>query len=68
MLKKVTPSKERDLEKFKEQIVSFLENEIVSRYYFQNGRAIQSFKNDPFIDSSLEIIQNISKYNTILGN
>jgi len=67
MLAKVTPSKERDLEKFKAQIISFLENEIVSRYYFQNGRAIQSFKNDPFINSSLEILQNSSKYNTILG-
>ncbi len=67
MLAKVTPSKERDLEKFKAQIISFLENEIVSRYYFQNGRAIQSFKNDPFIDSSIEILQNSSKYNTILG-
>ncbi len=68
MLLKVTPSKERDLKKFKAQIISFLENEIVSRYYFQNGRAIQSFKNDPFIDSSLEILENTSKYNTILGN
>lgn len=67
MLTKVTPSKERDLEKFKDQITSFLENEIISRYYFQNGRAIQSFKNDPFIDSSIEILQNTARYNTILG-
>ena len=68
MLAKVTPSKERDLEKFKDQIISFLENEIISRYYFQNGRAIQSFKNDLFIDSSIEILQDDTKYNTILGN
>ena len=67
MLEKVTPSKERDLEKFKEQIISFLDNEIISRYYFQDGRAVQSFKNDLFIESSLEILQNTSKYNTILG-
>ncbi len=68
MLAKVTPSKERDLEKFKTQIITFLENEIISRYYYQNGRAIQSFKNDPFIETSIEILQNSSEYNTILGN
>jgi len=64
----VVPSKERDLEKFKSQIRSILENEIVSRYYFQNGRAQNSFREDPFIEESQSILQNIPKYNTILGN
>ena len=68
LMSKVTPSKERDLEKFKTQIKLLLENEIISRYYYQNGRAIQSFKDDVFIDKSLEILQDKSKYNTILGN
>ena len=68
LMSKVTPSKERDLEKFKTQIKLLLENEIISRYYYQNGRAIQSFKDDAFIDKSLEILQDKSKYNTILGN
>jgi carboxyl-terminal processing protease len=64
----VVPSKERDLEKFKSQIKSILENEIVSRYYYQNGRAQNSFREDPFIEESQSILQNIPKYNTILGN
>jgi len=68
LMSKVTPSKERDLEKFKTQITLILENEIISRYYYQNGRAIQSFKDDVFIDKSMEILQDKSKYNTILGN
>tara|TARA_B110000285_G_scaffold23535_1_gene22702 strand:+ start:1771 stop:3402 length:1632 start_codon:yes stop_codon:yes gene_type:complete len=68
LMSKVTPSKERDLEKFQTQIKLILENEIISRYYYQNGRAIQSFKDDVFIDKSLEILRNKSKYNTILGN
>lgn len=67
LMTKVTPSKERDLEKFKTQIKLLLENEIISRYFYQNGRAIQSFKDDAFINKSMEILQNKSKYNTILG-
>lgn len=67
LLAGVTPSKERDLEKFKSQIKYILENEIVSRYFFQSGRAQNSFRDDPFIQSSTEILQNISRYNTILA-
>jgi carboxyl-terminal processing protease len=66
LLAKVVPSKERDLEKFKEEIKELLENEIVSRYYFQKGRAIDSFKHDPVIKKSLELLKELSSYNTIL--
>ena len=67
LLAGVTPSKERDLEKFKSQIKYILENEIVSRYFFQSGRAQNSFRDDPFIQSSTKILQNITEYNTILS-
>lgn len=67
LLAKVVPSKERDLEKFKEEIKTLLENEIVSRYYFQKGRAEDSFRSDQYITKSLEILKNIKEYNTILG-
>ncbi len=66
LLKKVVPSKERDLEKFKTEILDLLENEIISRFYFQKGRAQHAFKNDKYVKSALEILTNQSKYNTIL--
>lgn len=66
LMLKVTPSKERDLEKFKNQISKILENEIVSRYYFQKGRAEHSFREDDYIKKSVEVLKDISKYNTIL--
>ena len=65
---KVTPSKERDLEKFKSEIKELLENEIVSRYYFQRGRAEHAFREDKFVSESIDILQNKTRYNTILGN
>ena len=67
LLAKVVPSKERDLEKFKEEIKILLENEIISRYYFQKGRAEDAFRSDLTIAKSLEILKNIKEYNTILG-
>ena len=67
LLAKVIPSKERDLEKFKEEIKILLENEIISRYYFQKGRAEDSFRTDLSIAKSLILLKNSKEYNTILG-
>ncbi len=68
LLQKVHPSKERDLNKFKIEILELLENEIVSRYYFQKGRALNSFKNDKTLIKGVEILGKTSEYNTILKN
>jgi carboxyl-terminal processing protease len=66
MLEKVTPSKDRDLDKFKKEISELLEDEIISRYYYQEGRTIQQLKADPVIQKGIEILQAPTQYNTIL--
>lgn len=66
LLSKVIPSKERDLEKFKPEIVEILENEIVSRYYYQKGRAENLFKHDEDIFKAIEVLTDQTSYNTIL--
>jgi carboxyl-terminal processing protease len=66
MFKKVTPSKERDLEKFKTEIKDILENEIISRYYYQKGRAMHEFRNDNYVDKAKTVLKNPSEYNKIL--
>lgn len=68
LLEKVVPSKERDLEKFESQIKQLIENEIVSRYHYQNGRSIHAFKDDVYMQRALEILKSDREYNTILGN
>jgi carboxyl-terminal processing protease len=68
LLEKVVPSKERDLDKFKPELSELIENEIVSRYYYQRGRAEQAFKSDVYMLETMKIFQNLSAYNTILGN
>lgn len=66
MLEKVTPSKDRDLDKFKKEISELLEDEIISRYYYQEGRTIQQLKADPVVQKGIEILQTPTQYNTIL--
>lgn len=66
MLEKVTPSKDRDLDKFKKEISELLEDEIISRYYYQEGRTIQQLKADPVVQKGIEILQAPTQYNTIL--
>jgi carboxyl-terminal processing protease len=67
LMAKVVPSKERDLEKFKAEITDLLENEIISRYYYQKGRAIHSFRDDDVLKKAIEILKDTKQYNTILG-
>lgn len=67
LLAKLTPSKARDLEKFKAEIKELLENEIVSRYYFQNGRIINSFTSDRIVLKAIEILQDNKTYNNTLN-
>ena len=67
LLAKLTPSIERDLEQFKNEIIPFLENEIISRYYFQKGRAVQSFKNVLELKEATRILSNSKEYNNILS-
>lgn len=66
MISKVTPSKERDLQKFKAEISEMLENEIISRYYYQKGRTIASLKNDIVVQRAIKVLTDSTEYNTIL--
>jgi carboxyl-terminal processing protease len=66
MLLKVTPSKERDLDKFEKEIRELLEYEIISRYYYQEGRAKHTLQTDPVVLKGIEILGSLPQYNTIL--
>ena len=66
LLAKVVPSKERDLEKFKPEIMELVENEIVSRYYFQKGRIINSFRTDRFIEKANDLLLDNNAYSKTL--
>jgi len=66
MYELVHPSAERDLDKFKHEIMELLENEIVSRYYFQNGRIVNSFKFDDTMTEAIKVLSDMTRYNQLL--
>jgi carboxyl-terminal processing protease len=61
---KIKPDKASDLKKFKREIKEYLENEIVARYYYQNGRVKNNLPIDPYIAKAKEVFS--SDYQKIL--
>ncbi len=61
------PSKERDLVKFKSEIVEILEDEIIGRYYYQTGRIEHALVDDTFILEAVKILNDQTRYNQILN-
>lgn len=64
---KVKHNKENDLNTFKDEIIELLENEIVSRYYYQSGRLENNLKNDANIKKAIEVLRNQEEYQKILS-
>ena len=64
---KLHTTKKTDFIKFKQEIKQILETHIVSRYYFEKGKVLQSFQYDKEVDLGKEIINNSIKTNAILA-
>lgn len=63
---KLAPSNDNDLEKFKSEIVELLEEEIISRYYFQNGRIEASLGRDPYIEQAVSLLNDSERFSGVL--
>ena len=63
---KLAHDKEKDLETFKDDIKKYLKDEIVGRYYYQDGRIRASIDNDETVFKAVEILQNKESYKSIL--
>lgn len=67
LLASLKPNLIEDMARYKDEIIELLENEIVSRYYYQNGRVEASLKSDPYMKEAKEVLQNQSRYKNILA-
>lgn len=63
---KITHNKKDDVMKYKPEIKQFLEEEIASRYYFQNGRLEASMKDDDELKEAIAILNDNARYKQIL--
>lgn len=58
--------KTHDIDRCRDEITEFLKLEIVSRYYFQQGRLIVSLENDPDIDKAVDLVSGSEVLDAIL--
>jgi carboxyl-terminal processing protease len=66
LLVKIKNSKDNDLQEARPIIKRLLEEEIVSRYYFQKGRLEFSLKNDSDVKLAAEVLKDNARITTIL--
>lgn len=63
---KMKAEKRNDLLKYKADIKDILKQEIVSRYYYQDGRIKASFKSDDNIKKAITLLSNPAEYHKVL--
>jgi carboxyl-terminal processing protease len=66
MYKKVKADKMADFERFKGEIKEIIENEIVSRYYYQDGRTENSFNYDEYLAEAVKLLKDDARHKGIL--
>ena len=64
---KIKGDKSSDLKLHEQEIKWLLENEIVSRYYYQNGRTENSFSSDPEIKMAIKALSNPVVFSAVLN-
>jgi carboxyl-terminal processing protease len=63
----LSASKKNDIEKYKTEIIQYLEEELVSRYYYQKGRIRKSLTNDLDIQKALEVLNSSTQYQGVFA-
>lgn len=64
--KKIIEKKQKDISKYKNEIIPFLQREIVARYYFEPGVIQNSFLYDKDIQKATELLKNPQQYRSLL--
>lgn len=55
-----------DFIEHKEEIIDIIEEDIISRYYFQKGKILNNLNGDKEILEAISILKDVPKYNSIL--
>jgi carboxyl-terminal processing protease len=64
---RINSTKTDDLAKAKSQIISEIEKEIVTRYYFQKGKVQHTLDNDNEVKEAITILKDTNRYKKILS-
>jgi len=66
MLEAIAQHKKKDLMENKTEISNILQQEIVSRYYYQKGRIESTLSDDPELESSVKVLKDATTFSSIL--
>ena len=66
LLSEEKAKKDQIFEKYKKDLKRILRIEIATLYYFQRGKIIATLKGDSFIDAAKEVIDDSTRYHSIL--
>ena len=62
----IKEEKKGDIDKFRAEIEEMLRIEIITRYYYQEGKLVASLQNDKEIDEAIRILSQVDLYKSIL--
>lgn len=65
--KQLTHDKQKDLMLFKDELKSYLEDELIGRYHYQRGKIERSLLTDPQVKEALKAAENTQKSMEILA-
>ncbi len=64
---KLISYKEDDIHKYQSQISELILSELMSRYYYQEGRVKAALEDDDVLDKAIEVLNDSKKYKEILS-
>jgi len=65
--KKLISYKEDDIHKYQSQVSELILSELMSRYYYQEGRVKAALKEDSVLDEAISVLNDSKKYKEILS-
>lgn len=65
--KKLNHNLDRDLDYFAKQIKGYISQEIVTRYFYQRGAAMERLKEDEDLEKAIEVLHDAERYKQILS-
>ena len=65
--KKLNHNLDRDLDYFVKPIKEYISQEIVTRYFYQRGAAMERLKDDTDLEEAIKVLQNPVRYREILS-
>lgn len=65
--KSISHSLEKDLSLFREEIAELLEDEIISRYFYEEGAIARAIQKDEQVLRAVEILNNRDRYTSLLN-